>query len=188
VKLKLLLDEKDETTIKSSQHVLAEFFERTQNEKFTQKLEEAASIVAEADTVIFIGIGSSGILAEYGARYFSSLGKFSMYIKDPFMPIHANLNNSITIALSVSGEGNYTISHIHQLKEKGSKILSITNNRQSTIAKLADVNISYYVAEEFVAHSNVTTQIPVIYILEEMARLVYELSRKRNSDKTPPTQ
>lgn len=188
VKLKLLIDEKNEPSIKSSQHVLAEFFERTQNEKFTSKLEEAADVIARADSVIFIGIGSSGILAEYGARYFSSLGKFSMYIKDPFMPIHANLNNSITIALSVSGEGNYTISHIHQLKEKGSKIISITNNRQSTIAKLADVNISYYVSEEFVDHSNVTTQIPVIYILEETARLVYELGRKKNFEEPPATQ
>jgi DNA-binding MurR/RpiR family transcriptional regulator len=167
-------------------HVLAEFFERTQNEKFASKLEEAAEVISKADSVIFIGIGSSGILAEYGARYFSSLGKFSMYIKDPFMPIHANLNNSITIALSVSGEGNYTISHIHQLKGKGSKIISITNNRQSTIAKLADVNISYYVAEEFVDHSNITTQIPVIYILEETARLVYELGRNNKDEEIPP--
>lgn len=179
VKLKLLLDEKKETTIKSSQHVLAEFFERTQNEKFASIIKEAAVLIAKADSVIFIGVGSSGILAEYGARYFSSLGKFSMHIKDPFMQVHANyLQNSITIALSVSGEGSFTISYINQLKQQGSKILSITNNKQSTVAKLADINISYYVTEEFVEHSNITTQIPVIYILEETARQMYELSRK----------
>jgi len=95
------------------------------------------------------------------------------------MQVHANyLHNSITIALSVSGEGNFTISYINQLKQQGSKILSITNNKQSTVAKLADINISYYVTEEFVEHSNITTQIPVIYILEETARQMYELSRK----------
>lgn len=177
VKLKLLLEDQPAPKLKSSQHVLEEFFERTQNEKFENRIKEAAQLIAAADNVIFIGIGSSGILAEYGARYFSSMGKFSLHIKDPFMPIHANyLHNSITIALSVSGEGNFTISQTLQLKDKGSKVISITNNKQSTIAKLADLNLSYYVTEEFIDVANVTTQIPVIYILEEMARRVYELS------------
>ncbi|YCI74966.1 MurR/RpiR family transcriptional regulator [Bacillus sp. R1-10] len=178
VKLKLLIDEKHEPTIKSSQYVLAEFFERTQNKKFISKLEDTAGIISKTETVIFIGIGSSGTFAEYGARYFSSLGKFSMYIKDWFMPVPADLNNSITIALSVSGENPFTISHIHKLREKGSQILSITNNEQSTIAKLSDINISYYITEESIENMNITTQIPVIFILEETARKMYEISRK----------
>ncbi|WP_299094830.1 MurR/RpiR family transcriptional regulator [uncultured Metabacillus sp.] len=178
VKLKLLIDEKRDITIKSGQHVLAEFFERTQNEKFTSKLEDAADTISKANHVYFIGIGSSGTLAEYGARYFSSLGTFSTYLKDWYTPIHANLNNCITIALSVSGENEFTISHIHKLKEKSSKILSITNNGQSTIAKISDENVSYYVTEEFFETSNITTQIPVVFILEEMARRVYEKSRR----------
>ncbi|MFC4322270.1 MurR/RpiR family transcriptional regulator [Litchfieldia salsa] len=176
VKLKLTIDKKSETTIKSGQHILAEFFERTQNEKFNSKLEAAAEAISKADHIYFIGMGSSGTLAEYGARYFSSLGKFSTYLKDWFTPIHSNLNNSITIALSVSGENEFTISHIHKLKEKNSSILSITNNGKSTIAKISDQNVSYYVTEEFFDISNITTQIPVIFILEEMARKVYEKS------------
>ncbi|MFD2627824.1 MurR/RpiR family transcriptional regulator [Oceanobacillus kapialis] len=174
VKLKLLLDEGQNMNIKNGQHVLAEFFERTSNEAFTRKLDEAAEAVAAAGHVFSIGIGSSGALAEYGARYLSSFGTFSTYLKDWYLPIHANLHDSITIALSVSGENRFTLSHIHKLKEKGSKILSITNNMHSTIAKIADVNVSYYVSEEFFDEANVTTQIPVIYILEELARKVYE--------------
>lgn len=178
VKLKLAMDEKRDIPIKSGQHVVAEFLERTQNENFTSKLEDAADAISKANHVYFIGIGSSGTLAEYGARYFSSLGTFSTYLKDWYTPIHANLNNSITIALSVSGENQFTISHIHKLKDKNSKILSITNNGQSTIAKISDKNVSYYVSEEFFETSNITTQIPVIFILEELARRVYEKSRK----------
>ena len=178
VKLKLLIDEKPNATIKSSQYVLAEFFERTQNEKFISKLEDMASAIAKTKTIIFIGFGSSGTLAEYGSRYFSSVGKFSMYIKDWFVPIHTDLNSSITIALSVSGDSSFTLSHVQKLKEQGSKILSITNNEQSTIAKLSDLNISYYVTEEWIGSMNVTTQIPVIFILEKIARKVYEINRK----------
>jgi DNA-binding MurR/RpiR family transcriptional regulator len=178
VKLKLSMDEMRDIPIKSGQHVVSEFLERTQNENFTSKLEDAADTISKANHVYFIGIGSSGTLAEYGARYFSSLGKFSTYLKDWYTPIHANLNNSITIALSVSGENEFTISHIHKLKDKKSKILSVTNNGQSTIAKISDKNVSYYVSEEFFETANITTQIPVVYILEELARRVYEKSRK----------
>jgi DNA-binding MurR/RpiR family transcriptional regulator len=175
VKLKMNLNEDKKTKIKSSQQTVVEFFERTLKGDFEEKIKEAASLVTKADNVIFIGIGSSGILAEYGARYFSSLGKFSLYIKDPHFPIHSKLMyNSVTIALSVSGENNFTVTHLNQLKKEGSKIISITNNKLSIIAKISDINIPYYVTEEFFNESNITTQVPVVYILETMAREIHK--------------
>lgn len=179
VKLKLYLDENVESQLKSSQYALTEFVERTLKGNLEATIREAASMIMRSDNLIFIGTGSSGILAEYGARYFSSLGKFSMYVKDPYIPIHADyLHNSTTIALSVTGENHFTISHLNQLKQKGSNIISITNNKHCTIAKMADMNISYYVTEEWYKNSNITTQIPVVYILEETAREVQKLSRE----------
>lgn len=178
VKLKMHQEEKKKTMIKSPQHSLVEFFERTLKGELEEKIKKAATIVSQAENVIFIGIGSSGILAEYGARYFSSLGKFSMYIKDPHFPIHSKLRtNSVIIALSVSGETNFTITHLHQLKQEGSKIISITNNKLSTVAKISDLNISYYVTEEFIEEANITTQVPVVYILEALAREIYQLNQ-----------
>lgn len=183
VKLKLYLDENAESKIKSSQYALTEFVERTLKGNLEAVIREAASLIVKSDNLIFIGTGSSGILAEYGARYFSSLGKFSMYVKDPYIPIHANyLHNSTTIALSVTGENHFTISHLNQLKQKGSNIISITNNKHCTIAKMADMNISYYVTEEWYKKSNITTQIPVVYILEETAREVQKLSSTANRE------
>lgn len=124
VKLKLFLEENHRTNIKSSQHSLSEFVDRTINGNFQSFILEAASLIAKSDNVIFVGIGSSGILAEFGARYFSSMCKFSLYIKDPHFPIETNyLHNSTTIALSVSGETLSTIKHINKLKQEGSKII-----------------------------------------------------------------
>ncbi|MFJ7724593.1 MurR/RpiR family transcriptional regulator [Neobacillus sp. NPDC097160] len=177
VKLKLFLYEDVKSNLKSSQYALSEFVERTLNGNLDAAIMAAASLIVKSDNLIFIGTGSSGILAEYGARYFSSLGKFSMYVKDPYIPIHANyLHNSTTIALSVTGENSFSISHLNQLKQKGSHIISITNNKHCTMAKMADINISYYVTEEWYKKSNITTQIPVVYILEETAREVQKLS------------
>ncbi|MBM7602908.1 DNA-binding MurR/RpiR family transcriptional regulator [Metabacillus crassostreae] len=178
VKLKIHLNENKKTKIKSSQHSMLEFFERTLKGDIEENMKQAADLIGKAENVIFIGIGSSGILAEYGARYFSSLGKFSLYIKDPHFPIHSKMMvNSVTIALSVSGETNFTINHLNQLKQEGSKIVSITNSKLSTIAKISDINISYYVSEEFFEEANITTQVPVVYILETMAREIYKLNQ-----------
>ncbi len=177
VKLKMHLKENKKTVINPPQHAIAEFFERSLNDDFEEKMKKAARQIAETNNVIFIGIGSSGILAEYGARYFSSLGKFSMYIKDPHFPIHSKLQkNSVTIALSVSGENPFTVTHVNQLKQEGSRIISITNTKFSTIAKISDLNIPYYITEEFHDKANITSQVPVVYILESIAREIYKLN------------
>ncbi|MCB6216335.1 MULTISPECIES: MurR/RpiR family transcriptional regulator [Bacillus] len=182
VKLKMQLEKNKKTVLKSSQHSIAEFFERTLKGDIEEKIAEAALLITKAESVIFIGVGSSGILAEYGARYFSCLGKFSMYIKDPYFPTHSQFRrNSITIALSVSGEGHSTVTHLHQLKQEGSKVISITNHKHSTIARISDINISYYVTEEWFENANITTQIPVMYILESMAREIHRLSNKQSN-------
>ena len=177
VKLKMYLEEDKRTYIKSAQHSIVEFFERTIKGDLDEKINEAAIQIQNAENVIFIGIGSSGILAEYGARYFSSLGKFSLYIKDPHFPIHSKFrNNSVTIALSVSGENPFTVNHLNLLKQEGSNIISITNNKLSTIAKISNINIPYYVTEEYFEEANITTQVPVVYIIESIARQIYRLN------------
>lgn len=56
------------------------FFERLETDKFQQKLEEAAAMIAKTERVFFVGIGSSGHVGQYGARCFTNLGKFSLYI------------------------------------------------------------------------------------------------------------
>ena len=58
-------------------------------------------------------------------------------------------------------------------KKSNAKILSITNDEHSTIACLADYNISYYMPDEKSAYAdpyiNLTTQIPVIALIELLA-------------------
>ena len=88
------------------------------------------------------------------------------------------LDNSVTIVLSVSGENSITIDHISKLKREGSKIISITNNQHCTISRISDLNIAYYVTDERVHRANITTQTPVVYILEAMARDMFAMLKE----------
>src|SRR5699024_3405150 len=63
VRIKMQLEEEKTLGPQNVQHTVAEFFERTLKGDIDEKIKHAAALVERADNVIFIGIGSSGILA-----------------------------------------------------------------------------------------------------------------------------
>ena len=107
------------------------------------------------------------------------MGHFSLFIDDPWLPVLQKLaENTVTIALSESGSTRQTVSIASQLQQRGSKLISIINNSNSVLAKMADCNISYHISEALVNERNVTTQIPVLYIIETLAMKLYNSSRQ----------
>ena len=153
---------------------LQSFVNQARSEDFQESIEMAFQYLRKSRCTIFIGVGSSGMLGKYGARYFSNVGHFSLFIDDPWLPVLQDLaENTVTIALSESGLTSQTITIASQLQERGSRLISITNNANSVLARMADCNISYHVAEALVNERNVTTQIPVIYIIETLAKKLY---------------
>lgn len=88
LRMKEYVGQKDVAELPEDVAELKAFFDRMETKKFEKKLEEAAAMVARAERVVFIGIGNSGHIGQYGARYFTNLGKFSLFISDPFYPIN----------------------------------------------------------------------------------------------------
>lgn len=153
---------------------LQSFVNQVRSEDFQESIEVAFQYLRKSRCTIFVGVGSSGMLGRYGARYFSNVGRFSLFIDDPWLPVLQDLSeDTVTIALSESGLTSQTITIASQLQERGSRLISITNNANSVLARMADCNISYHVAEALVNERNVTTQIPVIYIIEMLAKKLY---------------
>jgi DNA-binding MurR/RpiR family transcriptional regulator len=137
-------------------------------------MNDAVQMIRDAKRVIFVGVGTSGILGKYGARFFSNVGKFAQSIDDPYYPVLEDiLDNTVIIALSVSGEVSEVIRMINEFKQHNCKILSITNKNSCTLAKISDLNLSYYIEEQKVGGElNVTTQVPVLFLIETLARSI----------------
>lgn len=115
------------------------------------------------------------IMDEYGATLFSSLFTFSLTIKDPqnssVYHLPDNIDGKIAlIVISESGENQDVIDYINRFKIFNIKIISITNSSNCTIASLSNVNIPYYITKEIYQDTNITSQLPVIFILEDLAR------------------
>ena len=98
-------------------------------------------------------------------------------IDDPYFPVTNDMaRNALAIVLSVSGETEEILRFASQFSLHHCKVMSITSHEHSRLAKLADFNLSWHVPQTRIGGVyDITTQIPVIYILESLGR---KLARK----------
>lgn len=156
-----------------------DFFNYSKSDEFKNAIDTFVDYLFEADTICFLGIGTSGVLGEFGARFFSNVGYFALSINDPYYPpLIRSSGKHVLIILSESGETREVIDQINLYKRNNAKILAITNKPESTIARMADAHISYFVKDIILPQTyNISSQVPVIYILE---RLTKELQKRGN--------
>ena len=148
------------------------FFSRMKSEKMRLLLEEASSLIASHDSILFIGIGNSGYICDYAARFFSNLGKFSLSVTDPWIPIVPSRNvRYLGIILSVSGHTSEITVFQDALHSFGSKTIAITSDADSPIAQSSDLVISYPVnLQKDKSGLDFTSQAPALLIVEELGR------------------
>lgn len=151
-------------------HEHIDFLKKAQSEHFNQAITDICQVIATTQNVLLIGIGTSGIMAEYGARFFSTLGMLSHFINDPYMPVYNYDRESTVILISNSGETTELINIAQAFKKSPSKVVSITNTANSTIAKMSDYNISTYINVDRQGSVNLASNISIMYILESLAK------------------
>lgn len=159
---------------------LISFFSRVKDSFYRTKIDEAAQLLMERDLVIFLGIGSSAVTAEYGALYFSSMFGLAVRIGNAYNYPIEHLSNEIAkrtcvIALSVSGETKEIVEYVSHPNLSQSSTISITNNAKSTLARVTDLNIPYYVSKENNQSADITTQVPALFIIEKLAKRISRL-------------
>nr|WP_318384007.1 MurR/RpiR family transcriptional regulator [uncultured Enterobacter sp.] len=172
VRYKLYLEQNEPQQANFGASEIISFFKSVNNDEFDSILDRAVDIILSSERIIFVGAGTSGSLAKYGARFFSNVGKFSNHIDDPYFPVTNDMaKNALAIVLSVSGETEEILRFASQFSLHNCKLMTITSHEHSRLAKLSDFNISWHVPQMRIAGVyDVTTQIPVIYILESLAR------------------
>ncbi|MBJ3815888.1 MurR/RpiR family transcriptional regulator [Shimwellia pseudoproteus] len=172
VRFKLYLEQDEPLDSHFGTSEIISFFKSVSNDEFENLLDNAVDIILSSERVIFVGAGTSGALAKYGARFFSNVGKFSNHIDDPYFPVSNDMaKNALAIVLSVSGETAEILRFASQFSLHNCKVMSITSHDNSALARLADFNLSWHIPQTRVGGVyDITTQIPVIYILETLGR------------------
>ncbi len=101
--------------------------------------------------VVLSGIGKSGHIAGKIASTFASTGTPAFFMH-PGEASHGDLGmiteDDIVIFLSNSGQSNELVSILPTIKRIGAKIISITGDSSSNLAKQSDIHISVKVTKE----------------------------------------
>lgn len=146
-------------------------------ENFPADIEDKIKLVAqriyEADSVIFLGIGSSAMFAQFGARQVAAHEINTFPVTDPFYPLVQQLKNStnnVLITISNSGETPELIATLNSfVNDEDATLVAITGDNNSTIARLCRYNLSYTVPiHKIDAFFDMTTKVPVLYIIESI--------------------
>ena len=101
--------------------------------------------------VVMMGIGKTGIIAHKMAASFASTGTPSIFV-NAAEAVHGDLGminaNDIAILVSNSGSTNEILNIIDPLHRLGCKIVAMTGNMDSPLAKRADYALSIHVDTE----------------------------------------
>lgn len=101
--------------------------------------------------VVVSGMGKAGIIGQKISATLASLGTPSLWLHSA-EAIHGDLGrvakNDVVIILSKSGETQEVKQQLQQLKKIGTKIIAITGNTKSTLAKYADSILDVSVKKE----------------------------------------
>ena len=101
--------------------------------------------------IVVTGMGKSGHVSNKIAATLASTGSPAFFMH-PAEASHGDLgmitSQDLLLAISYSGETNEVVTILPVVKRIGAKLLSITGNPKSTMAKAADVHLDVSVSEE----------------------------------------
>jgi arabinose-5-phosphate isomerase len=101
--------------------------------------------------VIVTGMGKSGIICRKIAATLTSTGTSAWFLH-PAEAIHGDLgairDDDVVLALSHSGETDELVRLLESIRRIGARLIAITGDARSTLARAADVTIDCSIAEE----------------------------------------
>lgn len=118
--------------------------------------EAVAMLAACKGKIILTGVGKSGLIAQKIAATLSSTGAPSIHL-DPAEAQHGGLGlvqkADLVVAIGKSGESDELNSLLPRIRAVGARIIAITANSKSTLAKAAAVVLLTPIEEEACPHN-----------------------------------
>jgi arabinose-5-phosphate isomerase len=121
-------------------------------ERVDDNFEHAVQLLFDCrGRVIVTGMGKSGIICRKIAATLSSTGTSAWFLH-PAEAIHGDLGaireDDVVLALSHSGETDEILKLLESIRRIGARLIALTGNGDSTLAKAADVALNCGIAKE----------------------------------------
>lgn len=113
-------------------------------DSFVKTIKLMLETLAKGGLIVVTGVGKNFHVAEKMSAIFSSTGTRSIVL-NPVQAMHGDLgmvsSRDLLIALSFSGESDEIIKLIPAIRRHTLKVVSLTGNSNSTIARMSDVHL-----------------------------------------------
>jgi arabinose-5-phosphate isomerase len=121
-------------------------------DRIDAEFERAVQLLFECQgRVIVTGMGKSGLICRKIAATLSSTGTAAWFLH-PAEAIHGDLgairDDDVVLALSHSGETEEIIRLLEAIRRIGARLIALTGDRASTLARAADVTLDCSIAAE----------------------------------------
>jgi len=111
---------------------------------FTETVHLLLACVRAGGIVVVSGVGKNLHIAEKMSAIFASTGTRSIVL-NPVQAMHGDLGmvgpKDVLVALSFSGESDEVVKLIPPIRRHGLKVVSLTGNPDSTLARLSDIHL-----------------------------------------------
>ena len=112
---------------------------------FTDAVKLMLDVTEAGGLVVVTGVGKNLHVAEKMSAIFSSTGTRSIVL-NPVQAMHGDLGmvarRDVLVALSFSGESEEVLRLIPAVRRHGLKVIALTGNPKSTLARLADIHLA----------------------------------------------
>lgn len=132
---------------------------------------EAIDLIAGASDLLFIGAGTSGLVAQDAQQKYPLFGRPCQAPLDnhmQFMAASFSTTSTVTIAISNSGRSHTVIDAAKAAQDAGSKVIAITG-ADSPLARLADVDIRSSTFEDTEASTPMVSRLAALVIIDILA-------------------
>jgi len=119
---------------------------------FLGQVAAAAALLSESkNRILTCGMGKSGLIARKVAATLTSTGSPAVFLH-PADALHGDIGNlqskEVVLAFSNSGETREIVELLPHIKRLQGKLIAVTQNAESTLARDADAAITYSITRE----------------------------------------
>ena len=145
-----------------------------------QDIHKCAKMIINSRRIYFVGIGYSGIIAQDSNYKFMRIGLNCMsFDSSHTMIMMASImeKDDLLIAISHTGETDAIIKTVELAKQNKVDVISITQNQESKLKDISDVNLVYVSEETILETGSISSKLAQIFLLD----LIYNQVVKEKS-------
>ena len=164
--------ENDEPAIDTAKKLLSSnitTLEKTVDLINNQDIHNCANMIINARRIYFVGIGYSGIIAQDSNYKFMRIGLNCVsFDSSHTMIMMASImeKDDLLIAISHTGETDAIIKTVELAKQNNVDVISITQNQESKLKDISDVNLAYVSEETILETGSISSKLAQIFLLD----------------------